>query len=266
MDEAQSIDSSLPLLLLGILGMFLLAAAVVAFFIAYQKRLLNQQEYIRDLEKAYEQDLLKSAISAQERERKRIAIELHDGLGSLLSAVRLYIMQFMMKKSSSERKELVQETKSIVDTAITQTREISHNLLPNTLSRFGVIYAIDDYCKHLQKLQNIAISFIYQEAYQLSKEQDLAIYRIVQELINNTLKHAQASEIQIALHTVGDQLHLTYLDNGCGYDFKGKSFSQRGLGMKSIESRCRILNGEMKIQSAKGAGFQCRIIMPKLSH
>jgi len=259
MGDVQQIDESLPLLLLGIFGMFLLAAGVVAFFLVYQQKLFKQKDKIRNLEKAYEEELLNSTVQAQERERKRIAIDLHDGLGSLLSTIRLYVLQFSMKKTESETKELVGETKSVVDTAIDQTREISHNLLPTTLSRFGVISAIEDFCSRLQKLQEIDVSFTYDKTYQFNEQQNLAIYRIIQELINNTLKHAQASCLTINLQTVDDLLQLDYQDDGRGFEMEETQQQSSGLGMKSIESRVRVLNGKMKIESAVGEGFHFRL-------
>ncbi len=118
MGETGSIDSSLILILVGVIGMLLLAIAVVVFFIVYQKRLFAQQDQIRSLETAYQKDLLESSIQAQELERRRVAIDLHDGVGSLLSAIRLYVLQLSPAKSKANYDELLKETKPIVDKAM----------------------------------------------------------------------------------------------------------------------------------------------------
>ena len=154
--------------------MLLLAVSVIVFFIVYQKRSFLQQEEIKDLETAYQKDLLASSIQAQEMERKRVASELHDGLGSVLSAIRLYVLHLSPDKPPQEYEDLLNETKEMVDSAITQTREISHDLLPTILDRFGFIQALDDLCKRLEKLNDMEVRFNYDYELKFTKQQDLA--------------------------------------------------------------------------------------------
>lgn len=263
MGETQSIDSSLTLILLGVIGMLLLAVAVIVFFIVYQKRLFAQQNKIIALETAHQKDLLESSIQAQEVERKRVATDLHDGIGSLLSAIRLYVLQLSPEKQRDNYDELLQETKSMVDSAITQTREISHNLLPTTLDRFGVIQAIEDHCNRMQKLEDTEVTFSYDKEYRFTKQQDLALYRIFQELMNNTIKHAQASQIQVGFHSQSEKIQFNYQDNGKGLPQNNGQKTGSGLGLKSIESRVNLLNGKMDIISAKDKGFQFEMTIPR---
>lgn len=262
MGETESIDSSLTLILLGVIGMLLLAVAVIVFFIVYQKRLFAQQDKMKGMEMAYQKDLLESSIRAQEVERKRVATDLHDGLGSLLSAIRLYVLQVSPQKPKDDDEELLTEIKSMVDTAITQTREISHNLLPTTLDRFGVIQAVEDHCKRIHKSNAIDVSFNYNKEHHFNKQQDLALYRIIQELINNTLKHAEASRIQIQFSILPNQVKISYQDNGKGLAQDKEIQPSSGLGLKSIESRVNLLNGKMHIDPAQGKGFKFELTLP----
>lgn len=262
MGETDSIDSSLTLILLGVIGMLLLSVAIIVFFVVYQKRLFAQQDKMRGMEMAYQKDLLQSSIRAQEAERKRVATDLHDGLGSLLSAIRLYVLQLSPEQAEGEYNELLGETKSMVDTAIEQTREISHDLLPSTLERFGVIEAVEDHCKRIQKLTELEVQFSYDRDYQFNQEQNLALYRIIQELTSNTLKHAKASQINISFQTRSPHIKLGYEDNGKGFSPDKIASIKGGLGLKSIESRVNLLQAEMSIQSTETGGFQFELLLP----
>lgn len=262
MDSTGGISVSLSLILLGILGMLLLALAVIAFFFLYQRRLFAQQDKIRELETAYQKDLLKASISAQEVERRRVATDLHDGVGSLLSAIRLYVLQLSPKLSETAYGELLQETKTVVDTAIDQTRKIAHNLLPTTLERFGAIHAIGDLCKRIQQMSGLEIQVVADDPPRLTQEQDLALYRITQELINNTLKHAGASRVDIEFQSSPTEFHMIYADNGKGFAYASNGHRQQaGLGMKSISSRAQLINAETRIESAPGAGFRFELVV-----
>jgi signal transduction histidine kinase len=263
MGDTPTVDNSLFLILLGVIGMLLLAVAVIFFFVVYQRRLFAQQEKMRDMETAYQKDLLESSILAQEVERKRVATDLHDGVGSLLSAVRLYVLQLSPQSSPDDYEELLQETKSIVDTAITQTRLISHNLLPTSLERFGVIQAMEDHCNRIAKVNEMEVKFSSDREYKFSEQQDLALYRILQELINNTLKHAAASQIEVAFTALLEgQIRFQYSDDGQGMNRQEVAAFSTGLGLKSIESRVNLLRGKMKMESAKGDGFRFEVLFP----
>lgn len=264
MAPASIINISLSLVLIGILGMFLLAVAIIVFFIQYQKKLSAQQEEIRIMETNYQRDLLNASLEAQEVERKRVATDLHDGMGSLLSAVRLYLKQISPQKEAIKNEEILEEATYMVDTAINQARSISHDLLPTTLDRFGVLVALEDLCKRMQKINDLSVEISYPDTdLGFSKKQDLALYRITQELINNTLKHAGADLISIQFEELPGQIQLTYTDNGKGFTLEDSQTAQLGLGLKSIKSRAQLLEGEMHMHSAPGQGFHFTLHLPK---
>lgn len=264
MASAFIIDVSATFILVGILGMFLLAVAIIVFFIQYQKKLSAQQEEIRVMETNYQRDLLNASIEAQEVERKRVATDLHDGIGSLLSAVRLYLKQLSPKKDAAKNEELLGEATFMVDTAIDQARSISHDLLPTTLDRFGVLVALEELCHRMQKIRAIQVDLSYPDTeIKLSKTQDLALYRIVQELINNTLKHARADQIQIKFTSLPDRIQMNYLDNGQGFILDDKQTARLGLGLKSIKSRVQLIEGNMQMHSEPGMGFHFEVNLEK---
>ena len=182
-----------------------------------------------------------------------MATDLHDGVGSLLSAARLYVQQLSTQRSTEDFEEILGEAKSIVDTAIQQTREISHNLLPTVLDRFGLLQALEDHCKKIEQSSGLEVNLSYDQEYQFTKEQDLALYRIVQELINNTPKHAEAKQITIQFESIDQDIKLIYSDDGKGI---GKEAKGNGVGMKSIESRVNLIGGRMEMESEKGNGFR----------
>ncbi|MBX2873724.1 MAG: hypothetical protein KTR30_16530, partial [Saprospiraceae bacterium] len=223
MDQASQIDETLWPVLIGIIAMLLLAIAIIVFFVLYQKRLFAQKEELQALETAYQRDLLQASIQAQENERKRVAADLHDGIGSLLSAIRLYVIQFSKNRNADISQELINETTEIVDTAIDQTRKIAHNLLPSTLERFGVVNAIESLCKRIESMSELDIKLEYENLSHFSKEQDLAIYRIIQELLSNTLKHAGATEVQIQFQRMPSHQSICYTDNGKNFQLAGNA-------------------------------------------
>ncbi len=262
MDQTSPVDVSLWPILLGVIGMLLLAIAIIVFFILYQKRLFAQKEKLQALETAYQKDLLDASIQAQENERKRVATDLHDGIGSLLSAIRLYIVQLAQDHSPEVSSEMIRETTEMVDTAIDQARKMAHNLLPSTLERFGVVQAIEDLCKRIQSMSELSIELEYENLPEFSKEQDLAIYRIIQELLNNTLKHAAATKVRIAFQRMPSQLSILYTDNGKHFHLTGQAKDIPGLGLKSIASRAQLIGAECQIQPTPAHGFSMHLHLP----
>lgn len=261
-NPTSSVDGSLFLITVGIIGMLLLAVAVVVFFLIYQKRLFVQQEEMRTLENAYQKDLLRASLSAQEEERKRVATDLHDGIGSVLSAIRLYLKQLSPAKPRVEFQDLVNETTEMVDTAIDQARKIAHNLLPTTLERLGFLRAVEELCNRIQKTCELEIQVEHDRELNLTQKQGLTLYRILQELINNTIKHAEASQVRIQFIVALTELQMIYSDDGKGIQPQSTNQELSGLGLKSIESRVQFLNAKMNIDAEVSKGFHFKVKIP----
>lgn len=262
MDQASQIDETLWPVLIGIIAMLLLAIAIIVFFVLYQKRLFAQKEELQALETAYQKDLLEASIKVQENERKRVATDLHDGIGSLLSAIRLYVVQFSKTRDTGISLELIQETTEMVDAAIDQARKMAHNLLPTTLERFGAVQAIEDLCKRIQSMSSLTINFEYENVPELVDEQNLAIYRIIQELLSNTLKHAAATSVNIIFKRSPSHFSISYIDNGNNFELSTEYKQVQGLGLKSIVSRAQLLSAEFSIQPTPTKGFSMDLKIP----
>jgi len=246
------------LLLGGISFMFLSAVTLVLFVVVYQKRLLQQQLLLRAAESEYQQQLLAAVIEAQEHERERIGRDLHDGIGSTLATAKLLVGRLENLNTDEETTHLTYMVKDILGNAVHDVRGLSHSLYPAVLDRFGLAEALQhlaDVCDEASTL-SVALTIDYPRPLVLSQE--LALYRICQELIHNAQKHAQgATVLQVRLQQQPSGLVLAVEDNGCGFDAAAIDHQRAlsgGAGLRSIEVRVQMLRARLSQQSAPGAG------------
>jgi len=204
---------------------------------------------------------IRAEITARENERKRIAYDLHDELGPYLSAVRLKINHFEL--ASDEDKELLSSTNTNIDDIVNKIRDISYNLLPNTLVRNGLAAAVKEYINKLSEIHKLHIVLEMDEGnWNLPKEKEINIYRIIQEIVHNTMKHAGAKQLIIQLKRKDDDLLLATTDDGKGFDFDRQSSTNTGLGMYNLQSRAEMLNAELSIQSSHNNGTKFLFEIP----
>lgn len=262
MDGASGLDPNFVFALVaGIFGMLLFAMVVILFVIFYQRRMVKQQENIRTLEAEHQKDLLASTIEAQEIERKRIAVDLHDGIGGLLSATKLYINQLDSETPSETHRTIKAEASSLLDETIGNIRTIYHDLLPASLENLGLISAVEGLRQRFQDF--LTIELHYQQTVRFNTTKEVALYRILQELLNNTLKHATAQKVTISFVFTPQDVVLTYHDDGKGFDLpavKAAKNQDSGLGLKSIESRIKTINGQLEYHTTAGKGVAVKII------
>lgn len=200
---------------------------------------------------------LQAMVLGEENERKRVAKDLHDGIGVLLTSVKLRLSNFQDKV---EAKEDFKNSLEQIDNACTEVRRISHNMIPASLTKLGLQEAILDLLDNVQASTDIIIeeALDYEEgAYDESKE--VMIYRVVQELINNSLKYADPTKLSIEIHKHKQDYLLTYKDDGKGFE---KSKVKSGLGLRSIASRVDILKGKLTFETAPGEGAIFNITIP----
>ncbi len=252
MDQPQEIEFAW-LLTTGIGITFLLAVTIILFVVFYQKRLSQQQLHMRELENQQQQQLFSVTNQVQEKERKRIAHDLHDDVGVVLSTAKLYLSHLI---DQPDVQEVAQKVDQLVNTAAQSVRQISHNLSPQNLEKFGLISAIDEMGKQIREAHQIQVIFDYNEEQRLALDLELGVYRIVQELLNNTLKHAQASEILITIKFEDEGLVLHYSDNGRGVDLENLSKTNNfGLGLQNMIGKAEALRGKFSLQSRPEEGF-----------
>ncbi|MBT6764378.1 MAG: hypothetical protein HOA90_07575 [Prolixibacteraceae bacterium] len=174
----------------GTFGMLLLAGAIFFFFVTYQKRLLKKELELNKVKSDQQEEILKNTVLSQEKERSRIARDLHDEVGAMLSVVKLNVGRIEKKSGLGQSKELAGETKSYLDEVITQVRRISRALLPPSLEKLGLYFALEELTNWVNKSGQLNIEcWKSGEQSRFESGKELAVFRIVQELINNAIKH-----------------------------------------------------------------------------
>jgi signal transduction histidine kinase len=249
------------ILLAGMIGLFVMALGFIIIFILYQRRMISKDLEKQKMENDYQRKLLQAAINNQEAERKRIAHDLHDEIGTLLSTSRLYFNQLSPGQAEKQLNVVGDKINALFDEMMLNIRRISHDLRPIVLENFGLAEAIEGIG---HKLIDAGLRFqvIYQLTFKMPHEAELILYRIIQELVSNTLKHAKATGIELSLTEKDGKACLAYMDNGIGFDTSARN----GLGLKSIESRLSLLNASMQpTKPKKGTHFLVYINITQLT-
>lgn len=243
-------------MLAGMTGLFSLALGYVVIFVLYQRRMVSRDLEQQKRENEYQKNLLQSAIEGQEAERKRIAHDLHDDIGALLTTSRLYFNQLSPGHAEEQLQMVRNKVNMLFDEMIVNIRRISHDLRPVILESLGLTEAIESMRHSLQEA-GVDFNFTHQLTCKITSEAELMLYRIVQEFINNTLKHAHASAIELLIETRGDLLYMDYKDNGVGLGAVPPAY---GLGFKSIATRLSLMGSALEVASlSKGVHFLIRI-------
>jgi len=252
------------LLFSGVVVMLLLALALVAFFLIYQRKLVSQQLALQTIQVAYQKEAFVAAIQAEERERQRIGNDLHDEIGSSLSAAKMLMAQLEDSTSTTAKEqEVVVLVQSIIGNSLQDIRNISQNLHPAVLAQFGLSQALQNLARVCNDAFANGVAVHVELNTALPYAQELALYRIVQELINNALKHAQASQVVVQLLQQPHHLVLLVRDDGCGFDYaRIQASNQGGLGLKSLVARASLLDAALHVESVAGQGTTVRIDVP----
>jgi signal transduction histidine kinase len=235
-----------------ILMSLIIAVVIIYFFVSiirYHRRYMRLQR-----EKIF------AEITIRENERKRIAGDLHDSLGPLLSAVKLNISSVDVE--STEDRQVLDKTGGYLDEIIGSLRRISHDLLPNTLERKGLVEAIREFINQVNTRQSVNIQLFIVKEISIPREKEIHIFRMIQEIVHNTIKHSGARVLQIGFSEEGGHLLCLTRDDGKGFDKEKALAASHGLGLRSLESRCEILNGVLTLDSAPGEGTNYFIKIP----
>jgi len=242
----------------GMIAFVIIATGSVIIAIRYQKRLLQKQEEIHKNDIKHRQELLAGNIQSVEEERRRIAKDIHDELGSIFST--LFITMNRLKTDDPQNTGVIHTGKELINTGIKSVRGIAHSIIPDELELFGLNIAIENYLNPLKASIGLDYNNTLEEGI-LRPDEEIATYRIIQELVSNTLKHASASALEINFKKSNDHILLTYYDNGIGY-LQHTDCPKNGLGAKNIESRIIAMNAKMEIITSPGNGFNCTIEIP----
>jgi PAS domain S-box-containing protein len=211
-------------------------------------------------QKAQQQKIFDIVIGTQEEERKRIAQSLHNNLGQMFYAVKLNLDQINLQVSNLEISEqYLKGSKKLLSECIEETRRISHELTPTVLEDFGLVGAIQDNCARLSKKVSFNCSFIG-SAERLTKFRQLAVYRIVQELMLNVIKHADATYAKIIVSINPKAVFIKIEDNGKGFIVDDQT--NKGLGLMHLKSRLQLLDGNLNISSVPAKGTTVNVSLP----
>jgi two-component system NarL family sensor kinase len=243
-------------LVICIAAMLVLFGSFLFAFIVSQRKKLKHQQEMQALRETQQNQLIEAAVRSEEIERHRIAEELHDEVGAILSSSKLHIQGIKTETLDERDKQLHEKGKELLDEGIQKVRGISHNLHSNILKEFGLNEAIQHFVNKLTKGTLMDVSISLDETYTTQKpENDISIYRMVQELVNNILKHANAKEIQIISTYLNNRLEIIISHDGSGLsqpEFEELRYKKEGLGLKNIQNRVILLKGEIEFSKSPG--------------
>ncbi|PWU00671.1 MAG: sensor histidine kinase [Bacteroidetes bacterium] len=206
------------------------------------------------------QSKIEAEITTQELERRRIASDLHDELGPLLSAVKMKIGSVDI--SNSEDQEMISQSEEHIDRIVRRMREIANDLMPHSLLRQGIATGMEEFINDLRKTSGIKINSSVQTLKHLPEEKSVHLYRIFQEILHNSIKHSGAKEINIDLNQDEKLIRLMVKDDGKGFDYRKVFEENGGHGLRNISSRADILNGDLYIESANNQGTTITLEIP----
>ena len=248
-------DNIFLLVLFAMLGTFILATSFIFFFIRYQRRIAMQKEAMQKAELDHSDQLLHATLLSQEEERKRIGRDLHDDVGASLSNLRMIMAQEVQTIPGKAG------YKPLIDNIITTVRTISHSLSPPGLALFGLENTLHELFDNFNSAGTINVGFendLGEKMDTFGEQSALALYRIIQELLANTIKHAQAKNVLIRFFEESGHTIITYQDDGKGIDMAAGK--KHGMGMQNIEARLRMIHAHSKMPAVE-KGFFIKIVI-----
>jgi signal transduction histidine kinase len=241
--------SKIQLLLLSG-GILLLGAGLLFFIYRSRQRKLQSEQAVRSLQQQQQIEMAGALMNGEERERQRLARELHDGLGGMLAGIRINLSEIASNDGMDS--PAIQKVLGQLDGSVRELRHIAHNLMPESLIRSGLEVALRDLCESLGN-QHTKVELQMMNIGDIPKQTQLIIYRIIQELLANVLKHARASEVFVQCSQSENIFYITVEDDGVGID-KEISDRSKGIGLENIRRRVEYLKGQLEIDSAPGKG------------
>jgi two-component system NarL family sensor kinase len=238
----------------------LFVVSLILFYFFYQNAKLKQKNKIKNIQNKIHQNIINASIDGQENERKKIALFLHDTISASLSSAGMHLNVFL-SQNTVVTDEIV-KTKFILDETHDRVRDLSHDLLPTLLVRFGLLYALEDLC---EKNSNSTLQFEYLNSIanknRYNEKFETRIYFIISELLNNIIKHSQASKAQVLIAESSEGLLIQVSDNGKGFDINKFNFVE-GFGLNQIKARINNMQGQIEVKSKKNHGTSIKIKVP----
>jgi signal transduction histidine kinase len=233
--------------------------------VIFIRKIFNLQDHIEQLRQENEQKVLSAIISTEEKERQRFARELHDGLGPVLSSIRMTLSAIKQDSLTPVNRSIINSAFKASNSSVTALKEIANNLSPHILKNYGLAKAIETLAQQLLSATEIRFeSQLNFDEDQLSEDMKINCYRIVSELMNNSLKHANPSVIELEIKVSEQMLTIKYMDDGCGFEnFQiTKNNQLPGMGYNNILSRTKSMKGACHLQTSPGMGFSVKFYFP----
>jgi len=244
----------------GVMISILMLAGVI-----FIRQIFNLQDRIELLRKENESRLLKAVIQGEEQARRSIARDLHDGLGPVLSSIKMTVSAIDSGKMDNTNQKMVELTCKATDEAIVALKEISNHLSPHLLKNYGLTKALEAISRQMLANSTIDFKLIGNiEAKRFRYDIEIGLFRVISELLNNSLKHAAPDKISLNISETGDLLKMTYSDNGVGFEMNNQpnSLKGKGMGFENIRSRIKSMNGVYYLDSEPGKGMNMTIQIP----
>lgn len=244
----------IPLILFGSLLLIMLVMMITGFLIMHKQRTKQYKMKLKEQEYHYRNVLLSTKMEVQEEVLNRVSREIHDNVGQVLGITRMKLLNATDNKKKAEMKTGIQEATVLLKKATNDLRNLSHMMNGELMEQLELRSAIEKEIEYIYSLYGVPCTLSYpHESVLLTKEQQLLLFRIVQEALANIIKHACASSIRITVMYSENRLYLSIADNGIGIDLN-KWQKNSGLGLISIQQRVHLLNGQMDLQTDAGKG------------
>ena len=242
--------------ILGIVISVLLVAGVV-----FIRRLFNFLRKIENIRIESENRVLQAIVDTEERERRQFARDLHDGIGPLLSNIKMSITALDKNKINGFNKNVVDNINNLISESISALKNTSNNLSPHILESFGLISALKAFIDNISMLGKLDISFSYNiENIRFDEKVEINLYRVICELFQNTIKHAEAANISLMIHFNENRLVIQYLDDGKGFD-PDEAANISGMGLSNMQSRLKAMHGQIEFKRIMPKGMMISVIL-----
>lgn len=239
---------------------FLIAIGVILLYTHFRRNIFRQVLIQREMESKHQQELMRTIVEVQETERKRIARDLHDDLGALLSLTRMQLLHLENQQAKGVPLPDLPKVRHNTELALASLRRLTHELMPPQLEYLGLAKTLEGICDHLNLANDLKIELhASEELPRWETPIELALFRVSMELINNTIKHSGGQRASLAIAQEADRVSLTYSDNGKGID---PTLPVDGLGLKNMEARIHALGGVALIGNGASGGFEARFTIP----
>lgn len=248
LEERQSRNKKIIFIFVALFGF-----SLVLFYFFYQNLQLKQRNKIKELDSEIQENIINASIDGQEIERKKLSEVLHDNISALLSSAGLHLSAYLVGHKDEIPEEIV-KARSLLKEAHDQVRDLSHELVPPVLAKLGLYYAVQDLCeKNSNSIINFSFNHFGSNQKRYNEDFEIKVYFIITELINNIVKHSNASSGYITLEERNNQIIINIEDNGKGFD-STKTYSSDGFGLTQIKARVKNLKGKITINSKINAG------------